>query len=222
MDREAASSLQDGYDQVAADYAKQLFNELDQKPFDRHLLDLLISEVRGRGPVIDLGCGPGEVARYLYDQGLEQVAGIDLSPAMVRQAQQCSPMIPFQTGNMLSLDVPADSWAGIAAFYSIIHIPRTQVVDVLVELKRVLVPGGVLLLAFHINVGQGEVHVNQFFNKTVSIDFVFFQVQEMRKYLKKAGFTRIEVFERPPYPDIEYQGPRAYIFARKPETPHTF
>ena len=37
----------------------------------------------------------------------------------------------------------------------------------------------------------------------------------MSDYLKTAGFVVDEVIERPPYPDIEHQSQRAYIFARR-------
>jgi hypothetical protein len=36
----------------------------------------------------------------------------------------------------------------------------------------------------------------------------------MEGYLRAAGFTAIEAHERDPYPDVEVQTRRAYIFAR--------
>jgi SAM-dependent methyltransferase len=209
--------LQQGYNSVAADYAELYFHELEHKPFDRDQLNCFITEVKGRGTACDMGCGPGEVARYLYDHGLEDVIGVDLASGMVRQASQLSPMIRFYQGDMLALGFPDQAWAGIAAFYSIIHIPRGQVVETLRELKRVLIPGGLLLLAVHVDQGESMVHLRDFFDKPVSLDFVFFNPDEMEGYLDKAGFERIEVFQRPPYPEVEYQGPRAYIFGRKPQ-----
>jgi SAM-dependent methyltransferase len=53
---------------------------------------------------------------------------------------------------MLALDVDAEAWAGIVAFYSIIHIPRGQMTAALQELKRVLRPQGLLLLSFHVGI----------------------------------------------------------------------
>ncbi len=38
----------------------------------------------------------------------------------------------------------------------------------------------------------------------------------MKTYLKEAGFEPEEAIERDPYPEIEYQSRRAYVFARKP------
>jgi hypothetical protein len=83
------------------------------------------------------------------------------------------------------------------------------------ELKRVLRPGGLLFLAFHI--GQGVLHRDEFWGEPVSLDFIFFERLEMEGYLKSAGFEIEESIERDPYPDVEYQSRRAYILARKPE-----
>jgi len=204
--------LQQSYDDVAAAYAEHFRDELQYKPFDRKMLDWLLEKAAG-GLLCDIGCGPGQVARYLCECGAN-VCGIDLSEEMVRQASALHPNITFQPGNMLNLvGVPDNTYAGIAAFYSIIHIPRPAVVDALTELKRVLCPKGTLLLTHHI--GSETVHRDEFLGKQVSIDFIFFETEEMKDYLVKAGFTLDEVIERDPYPEVEYQSRRAYIFASK-------
>ena len=56
--------------------------------------DCLVELTRGLGVIADIGCGPGQIARYLADHGA-QAMGIDLSPEMVRLAQRLSPDIPF-------------------------------------------------------------------------------------------------------------------------------
>lgn len=111
-------------------------------------------------------------------------------------------------------DVADNSYGGIAAFYSIIHIPRSSVVTALRELKRVLRPKGWLLLTFH--VGQQVNHLDEWFGEKVTLDFIFFETKEMKSYLKTAGFELEKVVERDPYPEIEVQTRRAYMFARKP------
>lgn len=208
-----AHNPKDSYDQIVEEYAEKNFHELDHKPKDRELLDRLVAEVNSLGPICDMGCGPGEVARYLKDRGADAL-GVDLSPKMVEKARQLSPDIRFSVGDMTHLEVADNTWGGIAAFYSIIHIPRNSVVDALRELKRVLKPGGLLLLAIHL--GSGTLHLDDWLGKKVSIDTYFFTSEEMKGYLTATGLVIEDVIERPPYPDVEYQGPRAYIFARKP------
>jgi SAM-dependent methyltransferase len=206
--------LQSSYDRVAEDYAEHFRDEIGEKPFDRKLLDWLAEKVGDTGVVCDMGCGPGQIARYLHDQGVK-VCGVDLSAAMIERALVLNPDIPFEQGDMLDLSRIADnSYGGMAAFYSIIHVPRPEVVQALRELKRVLRPAGVLLLTFHI--GQEIIHRDEWWGKEVSLDFIFFETEEMKGFLQSAGFELQEVIERDPYSEVEYPSRRAYIFARKP------
>lgn len=214
MDK-APLDLRSSYDRVAEEYARQFSDELDKKPFDRKMLDWLAEKVDGAGTICDMGCGPGQIARYLHSRAVK-VCGIDLSPEMVRQARALNPEITFQQGDMLSLtDVADNSFGGIAAFYSVIHLPRPRVVEALKELKRALAPNGVLLTTFHI--GKEALHKDELWGIRVSLDFNFLETEEVKTYLRQAGFELEEVIERDPYPeDVEYQSRRAYIFARKP------
>jgi SAM-dependent methyltransferase len=211
MDPEKLNSYQASYDRVADEYVRRIADELRHKPLDRQLLDRFATSI-GAGPVCDMGCGPGHVARYLHQQGAD-VCGIDLSPAMVERARGLNPGIDFRTGDMLSLELPDGTFAGIAAFYSIIHIPREAMVTALGELRRVLRPGGTLLLAFHI--GGDIVHLDEWWGEKVCVDFFLYQSQEMAGWLTAAGFEVEEIIERDPYPDVEHQSRRSYIFARR-------
>lgn len=208
------NQTQDSYDKLAVEYTKHIHGELAGKPFDRKMLDLLIDKVEPGSTICDTGCGPGHIARYLADKGAK-TCGVDLSPAMIEQASALNPGIAFETGNMLTLEnVPDNAWGGIAAFYSILHTPRENVVDALRTFWRVLKPGGAVLLTFHI--GAEIRHIEDLWGVPVTLDFVFFERQEMQDYLTQAGFTLEEGIERDPYPpEIEVQTRRAYLFARK-------
>jgi SAM-dependent methyltransferase len=203
------------YDRVAEKYAAEFENELDRKPFDCKMLDWLVEKTVGvAGPICDLGCGPGQVARYLHSRG-SLACGIDVSPEMVKCARRLNPAISFQQGDMLALTGVADcTFRGVAAFYSIVHVPPAEVVNALREIRRVLRPQGVLLLAFHI--GREIVHKDEWWGHTVSVDFIFYETAAMKDYLRAGGFEVEEAIERDPYGgDVEYPSRRAYIFARR-------
>lgn len=210
-------AIRESYDRVADEYARRIANELQHKPLDRALLDRFAAEVAGRGDVCDLGCGPGHIARYLRDAGAA-VFGLDLSPRMVDEARRLHPEIAFREGDMLALDLPTGSLAGIAAFYAIVNIPRHFLGTVFGEMARVLQPGGVLLLAFH--AGHATVHQTDLWGRRIDMDFFFFDLPLIRAGLEAAGFVVGDVVERGPYaPEIEYQSRRAYVFARTPGGP---
>lgn len=204
------NDTQIGYDRVADQYAARFTNELDYKPYDRHLLNFFAERVKGRGLTCDIGTGPGQIARYLHEQGA-QAMGVDLSDNMVAQARLLNPQQRFEQADMRALPFKDGELAGITAFYSVIHIPREDVTTVLREFRRVLQPDGWLLLAFHI--GSEVQHLDAFFDQPVSIDFTFFQTAEVRGYLDVAGFTHLLTTERAPYTE-EHASQRGYILAQ--------
>lgn len=204
--------VRDSYDSAAKAYAEQLATELDHKPLDRHLLNRFAEEARGRGLVADLGCGPGHVARYLQEQGVT-VAGIDLSPEMVRVATGLHPGIEFRAGDMNQLDLPDASLGGIVAFYAIVHFGPTELGAVFQQFRRVLMPGGLALLSFHI--GDEVIHVEDLFGAPVSLDFRFHIPSLVIEALRCAQLAVIEHVERAPYEGVEYPSRRCYLLARK-------
>lgn len=58
--------------------------------------------------------------------------------------------------------------------------------------------------------------MDEFLGKDVDIDFMFFKADFISLGIKDAAFEGIEIIERDPYPDVEYQSRRAYVFAKKP------
>ena len=142
--------IRTSYDTVAASYA-----ELVQEgaPDEAANLDLFAKLASGR--VLDVGCGPGRVAGLLHDRGLD-VIGIDLSPRMIEIARREHQGPDFRVGSMTDLDLPDGELGGVISWWSIIHLPRDVVPQAIAEFYRVLAPGGVLLLGYH--VGEESTH----------------------------------------------------------------
>jgi SAM-dependent methyltransferase len=203
--------VRESYDSAAKVYAEHLASELVQKPLDRHLLNRFAEETRGQGLVADLGCGPGHVAKYLHDRGVA-VVGIDISSQMIRCAQSLNPGLEFRVGDMRELSLPTASLVGLVAFYSIVHFEPAELNGVMVELKRVLAPGGLALVSFHM--GDQVVHVDDLFGAPVNLDFRFHAPSTVIEALRTAHFTVIERVEREPYEGVEYQSRRCYLLAR--------
>lgn len=213
MKSDKHSDYQASYDAVAEEYVRRISGELEHKPIDRELLDRFAASLRDVGPVCDVGCGPGHVTRYLRDRGLN-ISGYAFSLKTVEVARRLNPGMEFRQADMTALDVPDEMWAGIVAFYSIIHVARDEMAQALGEVRQTLRPGGLLLLAFHI--GDETLHLDDWWDQKVNVDFFFFRVEEMTTHLRAAGFEIEEIVEREPYPDVEHQSRRAYIFARRP------
>ena len=200
------------YDAIAEEYAGAYFDELDGKPFDRTILDLFAAGVAGRGPVCDLGCGPGQIARYLAARGVDAF-GIDASAGMVAAARRLNPKLEFRQGDFFRRELADQTLAGIAAFYSLIHCARGDLARALAELRRVLAPGGRLLMAVH--AGAGEVTREEAYGKRTALVATLFSEEEVRAALAAAGLRVDELTQRPPY-SFEYQSTRIYALATRP------
>lgn len=157
------------YDTVARDYARLLRDALAGSTWDRAVLSAFAELVRaaGHGLVADVGCGPGRLTAHLDALGLD-VLGLDLSPGMLAVARGDHPGLRFAEASMTALPLPDGGLAGLVAWYSLIHVPPPDVPGVLRELRRVLRPGGELLLAFQ--VGDELRHHEQAYGHAVSLN----------------------------------------------------
>jgi SAM-dependent methyltransferase len=211
--RDRAAKTQSSYDALAEEYAKRISNELDHRPRERELLERFAARCRNHGMISDLGCGPGHITSYVRGFNPD-VIGLDFSLGTLIQARGRHSEIIFIQGDMLALPFASGKLGGVVAFYSIIHFDNRQVDQSLAEMERVLRPGGHLLLGFH--VGTGTVHVDEEFGVAIDLEAAFFMSDDLVGRLRRAGFSIMEQFQRDPYPDVEYQSVRGYIWAAKP------
>lgn len=206
-------AIRNSYDTVSGAYADAIFDELARKPFDCNVLTRFAAATAGRGQVCDMGCGPGQIARFLRDAGAD-VFGLDLSPGMIDEARRLNPGMDFWEGSMLALDLPDNSLAGITAFYSIVNLPADLRPHAFREMARVLQPGGLLLIAFHI--GGTRLPVAELFGRPITMTFYLLDPAVIETELRSAGLEVMENLEREPYPPpIEHQSRRAYLFAKR-------
>ncbi|GIG69437.1 class I SAM-dependent DNA methyltransferase [Phytomonospora endophytica] len=141
------------YDTVAASYADIVGPMFDAEAHLRAALAVFAEHVGPGAPVADIGCGPGHATAHLHRLGLN-ASGIDLSPGMIGIARRNHPECAFEVGSMTDLAYPAETLAGIVAFWSLIHIPDETLPQVLQQFRRVLRPGGRLLAGFHAGTGS--------------------------------------------------------------------
>jgi len=200
------------YDKTAKAYAAKFMDELTKKHLDRVLLNAFALENKHRGRCIDLGCGPGQTTRFLSECGVTQLIGTDISPGMIQTAKEISPALQFEVADLLNLPYANGSFASAIAFYAIVHFTEEQLLKAFQEIRRILILKGEFLFSFHI--GDQVIHLDDFLDEKVSIDFYFFEPARIIALLEQRSFEVVDVTERLPYKEVEYPSKRAYIWVR--------
>lgn len=127
------------YDKIAKPYAKEF-----SKPSE--YIDDFLAQLHKNGKIFDVGCGVGVDSGYMVSRGFE-VIGIDLSKEMLNIARQKFPQIDFRQLDIRELDFPPQFLDGILASYSLIHIPKKDVPDLLKKFHRILKKDGAIYIA---------------------------------------------------------------------------
>jgi SAM-dependent methyltransferase len=159
---------------------------------ERHLTGLA-------GPVLDLGCGPGHWTGHLSSLGAD-VTGVDIVPEFIAHAEATYPGSDFLLRSMTELDIRDHSVAGILAWYSTIHLPPPELDRVLAEFRRLLAPGGVLVVGFF----DSDDDVSAFDHKVIT--GYRWPVDVFVAHLLAAGLTEVQrrLHQVPARPDRRY------------------
>jgi SAM-dependent methyltransferase len=203
--------LRSAYDHVATKYEERFIDELDGKPRDRELLDRFATTTID--PVVEVGCGPGQIGAYIRRRG-RHVIGVDLSKSMAALARHR--LGAAVSADMRRLPCASASVGGVVAFYSIIHMPRPDLTVALQEFERVLRPGGQLVFSAH--EGDGEYRSTEFLGEAVPFIASLFTLDELVTATRAARLDVVTTERRAPYA-TESDTYRLYIGAEKPARP---
>ena len=197
------------FDRIAEQYAADFADELTRKPYDTARLRDFARRC-GHGPVLDVGCGPaGHVGRFVADLGA-RVVGVDIAPRSLTVARRLNdPTLAFVAADMHALPFASSSCAGVVAFYSLIY--EADPSAALRELRRVLRPGGVVLIAVH--AGKGFDHFSDYKGLPVDVELHRQSREPFAEQVRAAGFSVEDVDVRPPYP-FEHATDRLYVLGR--------
>jgi len=203
-----------GYDAAATGFAAMFENYLDDKPVEKAVLTAFAELVQatGNASVADVGCGTGVTTRILADLGVE-TTGVDLSPNMIAEARARAPELRFEVGSMTSLELADASVGGVCAWYSTIHVPDSHLPQAFSEFHRVLVDGGVALLAFQ--VGDRPRRLTEAFGTPLDLEFVRREPWAVAATLEAAGLPVYSTTVREPDDDGVQTTPQAFLVARK-------
>jgi ubiquinone/menaquinone biosynthesis C-methylase UbiE len=200
------------YNLAAQKYHDLFHNEMNEKEYDRKLLDSFATRFNKDSLICDAGCGPSaHIGRYLFDKGIK-IVGMDISEKCIELARNYNPDMKFECADIVNMPFDDNTFEGLISYYSIINTPKIYIPKIFSEFRRVLKPDGFLLVA--VKAGTTEGYIDNLLGIKARNYFSLFTKEEIVAYFSQAGFL-IEFFDkRNPY-DFEISNERIFAFGIK-------
>ncbi|WP_062302692.1 class I SAM-dependent methyltransferase [Demequina subtropica] len=216
MDGRLLDQTRAGYDLVAEAYAASLPDAGFEAALDLAVIDHFVSMLPAAASVLDAGCGTGRMLAHLrgHDPGMT-LTGVDLSAGMLAEARHLAAGAELTLGDLSELPYADARFDGVLAWYSIIHTPPHGLPRVCTELRRVLRPGGVLLVGFQS--GSGSREITRAYGQEVRLTAFRHDVRDVAETLGAAGLAIDTVLERAPRPTEDHR--QGFVIARTPDDP---
>lgn len=177
------------YDDVAHDYHEKVHRTSD------HITEFIKILPRG-GKILEVGCGTGFDARYMMSKGFD-VVGVDISTGMLGIAKKVCPKANFLQADIKTVEFDSKSFDGIFAAFSLIHLPKSDVPQVLEKFSTWIRPGGVIYIAVQSGESKERL-IPAFFQKKGKFFLNVFSKEEIIKLLNNTGFSVVSCYQREP------------------------
>lgn len=191
---ELRKKVMNNYDLIANQYT----NEYGKIIEDKEIIDKLISLLNNNSKVIDLGGGPGQLTNYLISNKIDATC-YDFSINMKNNALKLYPNIPYIVDDIVNIKEHFNNKTqdAVIALYSLFHIPKNEMNNLLVDINNILKKDGYFLLT--IQLGNGEYFVDEpYLNEEGKncLYMNYYSKEEIETLLTNNNFKIIYQFEK--------------------------
>lgn len=181
-----AGIVEYAYDNITEWYLQWVTSQ--KSPRERYTRQLL-EKVQPSPSILELGCGPGvPILKYLLDQGAEVVAN-DISAKQIEMAKARCPGAKLIAGDMTALSFEPESFHGVISYYTLFHLPRSTLKDMLIKIHGWMKPGGVFVFNLA-TVDEEEIHGEML---GYGMFWSSYDVEGNRALLGEVGFELLQV-----------------------------
>jgi len=168
--------IKKAYDEFGEEYDRRAQEFLTK--WINNEVELFLDNLNGR-KILDVGCGPGRDLLFFKNKGLNPV-GIDISSTMIKLCREKDLEAYEMDLENLNLN---ESFDGIWAYVSLIHMPKEKLNNVLVKISSLLKEKGVVFIGMLEGDFEGLRESKNYPNHKRFVSF--YQDKEFRKYLEK-------------------------------------
>lgn len=160
--------------------------------------DLLCTILPENATVLDAGCGPGNITRYLLSKRTDlKILGIDLAPQMIELAVKNNPAARFEVMDVREMKMITDKFDAIAGGFCIPYLSESELSTFISDCQFHLQSNGWLYISFV--EGSPSLSGPVTGSSGHTLFFHYYETNYMTDLLKINGFTIDKSFK------VEYQ-----------------
>lgn len=133
---------------------------LGKNPMESDRIKIIADLIKGQNiSVINIGFGSASLEKYLVSKKSFQKykwKGIDISPESVASAKKSVPAGTFSIGNILDIKAKDNTYDYAISMEVLEHIPPSSIFQALLEIHRIIKPGGFFICSVPLNEGLEE------------------------------------------------------------------
>ena len=194
------------YNKIAKKYDEEYGNDLSDAPY----IDLFLSYIKGN-KILDIGCGPGTLSKYIADKGYK-VDAIDYSEEMIKIAKNKVKNVDFFQMDMRNITIEK-KYNGIMLAYSLFHISKQEVRESLLKYHDILEDDGIMLII--LQEGIGEEFVKENLNTELKKFINYYSFDEIEQVLNDRNFKVIEKNRKKPISAMSMQNDKLILICKK-------
>lgn len=156
---------------------------------------LVESIPKKKAKVLEIGCGPGNISKYLLTQNPQlKLKGIDVSENMIQLAKKNNPIAEFEIMDGRKIHLLKDSFDAIVCGFCIPYFSNKDCIKLINDCNNLLNNSGILYLSFV----EGDPSNSGFISGSSGARtyFYYHQLKSLKKVLKNYSFKIIDIFHK--------------------------
>lgn len=149
--------------------------------------------------VLDIGCGPGNISRYLLSQRPDFILeGIDLAPNMIELARQNNPGARFSVMDCRHISQLPGTYHAVMCGFCMPYLSKTDCQKLIRDCATLLEPGGIV----YFSTMEGDYSQSGYRSSSdgkYKTYMYFHEAELLRRMMERAGFE-LKAFKRQAYP----------------------
>lgn len=157
--------------------------------------DILCKSIENnKAKILDLGCGPGNITKYLLSKNPDyEILGIDISPKMIELAQKNNPTANFKILDCRQISSLNTHFDAIVNGFCLPYLSENDTINFITDSSKLLLENGILYLSFV----EGDPNDSEF--KAGSTGdrayFYFHNLETIKTLLLQNNFIELEILK---------------------------